>query len=135
MSDAARGIAYPLYERVERERVLRGWSSTKLHQETGVSRSTIAKWRTQQRPPQPATVFAVADRLGISRTEALSLAGLLTDSRQAGPDVPDTPARQAILTRPGLTEKDRQIALAVYDALAAAKSAEQDSGTARPRPA
>jgi transcriptional regulator with XRE-family HTH domain len=130
MSDAARGIAYPLYERVERERVLRGWSSTKLHQETGVSRSTIAKWRTQQRPPQPATVFVVADRLGIDRTEALSLAGILTDISQAGPDVPDTPARQAILTRPGLTERDRKIALAVYDALSAAAEARQDQDSA-----
>jgi transcriptional regulator with XRE-family HTH domain len=78
MPDAVRGIAYPLYQRVERERALRGWSATRLRNETGVSRSTIAKWATQQQPPQPGTVNAVADALGIDRAEALRLAGILT---------------------------------------------------------
>jgi transcriptional regulator with XRE-family HTH domain len=80
MPDAVRGIAYPLYQRVERERALRGWSATRLRNETGVSRSTVAKWATQQQPPQPGTVNAVADALGIDRAEALRLAGILTDA-------------------------------------------------------
>jgi transcriptional regulator with XRE-family HTH domain len=85
MPDTVRGIAYPLFLRVERERSLRGWSATRLHNETGVSRSTIAKWATQQQPPQPGTVNAVADALGIERAEALRLAGILTDAPSANP--------------------------------------------------
>ena len=46
------------------------------------------------------------------------------------PQPADTPARRAILTRPGLSDRDRHIALAVYDALAAA-AAEQDGHTVR----
>jgi transcriptional regulator with XRE-family HTH domain len=84
MSDAVRGIAYPLFVRVERERALRGWSATRLHKETGVSRSTIGKWATQPQPPLASTVNAVADALGIERAEALRLAGILTDPPAAG---------------------------------------------------
>ena len=80
MTDDLCGIARPLYDRVERERALKGWSSTRLHAETGVSRSTIGKWRTQKHPPLPGTVNAVADALGIPREEALRLAGILTDT-------------------------------------------------------
>lgn len=89
MPDAARGIAYPLYRRVERERALLGWSSTRLHKETGVSRSTIGKWATQQQPPQPGTVNAVADALGIERAEALRLAGILTEVPAAAAESDD----------------------------------------------
>ena len=92
MSDTARGIAYRFYERVELERAIRGWSSSRLHAETGVSRSTIAKWRTQPNPPLPGTVNAVADKLGIGREEALRLAGVLSDARErlaAPPELPD----------------------------------------------
>jgi transcriptional regulator with XRE-family HTH domain len=73
-----RGVAFPLYERVERERVLRGWSSTQMEDKTGVARQTVGKWRTNPMTPQPGTVNAVADALGIDREEALRLAGILT---------------------------------------------------------
>ena len=82
MSGNQRGIAYPLWERVERERALKGWSSTRLHSETGISRSTVAKLATQPRPPLPSTVNALADALGIGRETALRLAGVLTDARE-----------------------------------------------------
>lgn len=96
MADDVRGIAYPLYARVERERVLRGWSATQLHKQTGVSRSTIANWAFQSQPPQASTVNAVADVLGIERVEALRLAGILTDP--AEDDLPDLS---------GLTEQEQ----------------------------
>lgn len=83
MAGSEQGIAYPLYERVERERVLRGWSKTRFHRETGIARSTIDKWATQPKTPQPGTVNVVADSLGIGREEALRLAGILTDGAPA----------------------------------------------------
>lgn len=111
MSDALRGIAYALYERVERERALRGWSATRLHTETGVSRSTIGKWATQTRPPLPATVNAVADALGIERAEALRLAGILTDLPAAGPDLTpqsgDPDSIRGLLADERLSPEDR----------------------------
>ena len=79
MAGSGVGVAVRLYERVERERALKGWSWTRLQRETGVARSTFAKWQTQPQPPQPATVNAVADALGIGRAEALELAGILIE--------------------------------------------------------
>lgn len=79
MADQARGIALPLFERVSAERAAQGWSWTRLVDRAGVARSTIYKWATNETPPQPATVNAVADVLNIPRAEALRLAGILTD--------------------------------------------------------
>jgi transcriptional regulator with XRE-family HTH domain len=78
MTSGQRGVAYPLWERVEEERVLRGWSATQLAHKAEVARSTIHRWQTQPVPPQPGSVNAVADVLGIDRMEALQLAGILT---------------------------------------------------------
>jgi len=89
MSDAKRGIALPLHRRVKQEIALLGWTNTELHARSGVSRSTVEKWATQQQPPQPRTVNAVADALGIPRAEALRLAGILTDAPLAGTALPD----------------------------------------------
>jgi transcriptional regulator with XRE-family HTH domain len=80
MPDAARGIAYLLYQRVNRELALRGWTHVELQRKSGVARSTISNWATGQQPPTPARVNAVADALGIDRAEALRLAGILTDA-------------------------------------------------------
>ena len=66
MADAQRGIAYPLYQRVNRELALRGWTHVELQRKSGVARSTISKWATGQQPPMPARVNAVADALGIA---------------------------------------------------------------------
>lgn len=61
----------------------RGLTKSQLHQRSGVARSTIDTWKTQPRPPQPATVIAVADVLEIDRGEALRLAGVLADTKAA----------------------------------------------------
>lgn len=74
------GPAYPLYQRVLREKSLRGWTWTRLQQETGIGRSTFNSWRTQPQPPQPRTVNEIADLLNIPRETALRLAGILTGS-------------------------------------------------------
>jgi transcriptional regulator with XRE-family HTH domain len=89
MSGNVRGIAYPLWERVETARALKGWSSVRLHRETGVSRSTVAKLATQPKPPLPSTVCALADALGIPREEALKLSGFLGDARLPPPVADD----------------------------------------------
>lgn len=69
--------ARPLWDRIQFESATRGWSSVRLERETGVSRTTINKWKTQPRPPQAATVNTVAGVLGIDPVEALRLAGIL----------------------------------------------------------
>jgi transcriptional regulator with XRE-family HTH domain len=80
MPDVTPGVAFQLYQRVERERALKGISTVALSQESGVSRSAVSKWATQSHTPQPEKVNAVADVLGIPRIEALRLAGILLDS-------------------------------------------------------
>lgn len=82
MADQARGIAYRLFERVNIERAEQGWTWTRLQERSGVARSTIYSWAKIITPPQPGTVNAVADVLGIPRAEALTLAGILTDGAQ-----------------------------------------------------
>lgn len=77
MSSGPRGIARELYDLVQETRALKGWTAVRLHKESGVSRSTIDKWRTQQRPPLAGKVIAVADALGIERRRALELGHVL----------------------------------------------------------
>jgi hypothetical protein len=56
-----------------------GRSKNWLHNKTGVARSTVDAWAIQPRPPQARTVLAVAEALGMDRTDALRLAGVLAD--------------------------------------------------------
>lgn len=72
-----RGPAAPLYDAVMQALASKGWTKTRLWRESGVARSTIEAWETAPRPPQAATVHAVADALGIKRSEALRLAGII----------------------------------------------------------
>lgn len=74
-----RAPAAPLYELVTATLKITGITKAQLKQRSGVARSTIDLWRTQPRPPQPSTVLAVADALGIDRNEALRLAGVLDE--------------------------------------------------------
>jgi hypothetical protein len=53
-----------------------GKSKLWLHQRSGVARDTINALAKQPRPPQAATVAAIADVLGMDRQEAARLAGL-----------------------------------------------------------
>ncbi|MEQ4716493.1 helix-turn-helix transcriptional regulator [Nonomuraea sp. B19D2] len=69
------GPARPFHERVNQERIKRGWTQLKLAEQSGVDRATIHRMRAAK--PQPDTVFALAATLGIDRDEALRLAGLV----------------------------------------------------------
>lgn len=76
-----RAPAAPFHAAVMEALKTRGLTKSQLHQRSGVARSTIDTWATQPRPPQPATVLAVADVLDIDRGEALRLAGVLADTK------------------------------------------------------
>lgn len=69
--------ARPLWDRIQYICARRGWNTVRLERETGVSRTTINKWKTQPRPPQAATVNTVARVLDIDPVDALKLAGIL----------------------------------------------------------
>lgn len=77
--------ARPLWDRIQAICAERGWSTVRLERETGVSRQTIAKWKTQPRAPQAATVNTVARVLGIEQEEALRLAGILSAEDETQP--------------------------------------------------
>lgn len=79
------GPAFPLYQRVLREKSMRGWTWTQLQAETGLARSTFNSWKTQPQPPQPRTINEIADKLGIDRADAMRLAGVLADADELTP--------------------------------------------------
>jgi transcriptional regulator with XRE-family HTH domain len=76
-----RAPAAPFHAAVVEALKTRGMTKAQLHQRSGVARSTLDTWKTQPRPPQAATVLAVADALDIDRGEALRLAGVLADTK------------------------------------------------------
>ncbi len=78
----------PLYDHVVELLNRQGKTKTWLAQRAGVSRVTIENWTKQPKPPQSATVLAVADALGIDHDKALRLAGLLPNEPHPllGPD-------------------------------------------------
>ncbi|TDE39946.1 XRE family transcriptional regulator [Nonomuraea mesophila] len=73
-----------LWERVERERNARGWTTLELEKRSGVDRSTVSRWRTARRAPRPETVNAIADAFGLPRHELLGDAGLLSSPMKRG---------------------------------------------------
>jgi transcriptional regulator with XRE-family HTH domain len=75
--------ARPLWDRIQTACAERGWNAVRLERETGVTRQTIAKWKTAPRAPQAATVNTVARVLGIDLTEALRLAGVIPQEESA----------------------------------------------------
>jgi transcriptional regulator with XRE-family HTH domain len=67
------------YDAVVSALASRGLNKLKLHELTGVARSTIDGWRTQTRPPYAEKILIVAEALGIDKEEALRLAGVVAD--------------------------------------------------------
>ena len=86
--------ARPFWDRIQTVCATRGWSTVRLERESGVSRTTINKWKTQPRKPLAATVNAVADALDIDRVEALELAGIL-NAEETGARVEELEAQLA----------------------------------------
>lgn len=105
MSDQPRGVAYPLFERVNAERAEKGWTWTRLRERSGVARSTISNWQTNQATPRPDTVNAVADALGIPRLAALKLGGVVTEL--IPDDAPLCTFEESILGEPSISEDSK----------------------------
>lgn len=76
MSDSGLPPARRLWERIERERNERRWTTLDLEQRSGIPRSTVNRWKTAKRSPLADTVIPIADAFGIPRRELLQLAGL-----------------------------------------------------------
>lgn len=75
--DADRSPARRFWERIDREKVLLGWTDTDLEKHSGVNRSTYGRLKNLKGDPLPGTVRKLADAVGLERTEAFLLAGLL----------------------------------------------------------
>jgi transcriptional regulator with XRE-family HTH domain len=116
------GVAYPLWQRLEAERVSKGWTKMKLAEESGLPRTTYNDLQKTSRPPLPRIVHAFADALGIDRVEAEQLAGLRPKSiAQVGG------VREAIQADETLTPRGKRVLHDLYEELTA------NDRAARPR--
>jgi transcriptional regulator with XRE-family HTH domain len=76
MTEQTEAPARPLYDRLRRIQLEKGWTNKQLADRAGISRGTIDNWKTQPRSPLPSTVKDVAARLKIPYSLALELAGI-----------------------------------------------------------
>ncbi len=103
-------MAYGFWLRLEQARYEQRLSKADLHERTGIARTTIDNLQTSTRPPQPRIVHALADALGIDRTEAARLAGLLPTQHDPAVDV-----RAAIAASTAYTPQQKEALLATVD--------------------
>ncbi len=109
--DARReGVAHSLWLRIEELRLARGMTKDDLHKASGVAKTTIDDLRSRTRAPHVRTVHALADAVGLDRTEATRLAGLLP----ARPD-PGISVRDAIAASADYTPEQKRALLAIVD--------------------
>lgn len=122
------GVALQFWLRIERERVARGWSSSRLSTETArwtptgrpIPRSTIDNLRVSTRAPQPYIVQALSNALGIDyEEEGAVLAGLLP----AGGDAAQSDVPPAIKKLELLSDAQQKLVESVIDELLAASQA------------
>jgi hypothetical protein len=125
MAGRGKGVAYPLWLRVEQERIRLGLTKMELWQRMkaaapddapAVSRGTIDNLRDSTRAPQPRIVHALADALGIDRDEAAQLAGLVPSALSG-----NTSVRESIVASSVYTDAEKQVLLGLLDVLDAAK--------------
>lgn len=76
--------AQEFYEAINNRQLQLGWSTTELERISGIDRSTIRRLKNGKRPPLPGTVRKLADAVGMDRTEALQVAGLLEAEAPSG---------------------------------------------------
>lgn len=115
MSSREQGVAYRFWLRLEQARYDQQMSKHQLHEKTGVARSTIDNLKTSARPPAARIVHALADAVGLDRTDAARLAGLLPARLDPGVSV-----RDAIAASADYTPDQKQALLGMVDALDAA---------------
>lgn len=112
----AEGIALEFWLRVERERVAKDWSASRLSTETArytptgkpIPRSTIDNLKTSTRAPQPYIVRALTSALGIDYEEGAILAGTLRPKSGAG-------GFEQALAETNLSDEQRQIIQRLHD--------------------
>lgn len=68
---------------MEQLRIAQGIGKVELAKRAGVARATVNRLQTQKRPPLIETVVALADVVGLDRTEAAALAGLAPGPKSA----------------------------------------------------
>ena len=111
MDTPRHGVAHPFWLRLEQLRYERGLTKADLHERSGVARTTIDNLKTSTRPPQPRIVHALAEVVGMDRTEAARLAGLLPAH------TPDVSVRDAIAASAAYTQQQKEALIAFVDVL------------------
>jgi transcriptional regulator with XRE-family HTH domain len=114
--------AYALWLRLQEEMVRRGWNQDELSKRIGLSRQTLAAFRTNGRPPQARLIKQIADGLGIDEVEVARLAGVLPPAPSHDVDV-----REAIRRSAAFTERQRTMLLDLVDELERANNRTGDS--------
>jgi transcriptional regulator with XRE-family HTH domain len=109
-----RGVAWRLWEMVDRLLTKRELSQKWLVETSGISAMTINRLRTQKKLPRPRTVHALADALGIDQEEAEIAAGLLPPRREDR-----VPTRVAIMHDDDLTEDQKAVMIEIADTFTA----------------
>lgn len=87
MSDSGLPPARRLWERIERERQERGWTTLELEKRSGVLRQTVNRWKTAKKSPLAESVNSLADAFGIPRAELLALVGSASVKRASHEEV------------------------------------------------
>jgi DNA-binding Xre family transcriptional regulator len=113
-----RGVAYPLWEHIDRLLYERKLTQKWLVDRSGVSAMTINRLRTQAKPPKTDTIHALADALDLDHDEAAVLAGRLAPKGD-----PQVSVRDAVLRSDAYSAEQKQTLLGVIDALDAANQA------------
>lgn len=109
---AGEGVAYELWAWLERVRVTRNWSKTKLAEVTDLDRTTLNRLKDSVHPPQAKTINAIVERLGLDRERVMIAAGIL----QAPPFTDET-VRDAIAGSKVYSASQRRVLLEIVDAL------------------
>lgn len=111
------GVAFPLWRRLEDERVGRNISKVELAALTGLPRSTYNDLQKTSRP-KPHVVHLYADALGVPREEAERLAGL-----RSLPGGEQVSVRRAIEQSATFTPRQKAALLGLIDDMEAANRA------------
>lgn len=127
VTSGGRGVAYGLWERIDRILYERRMTQKELVERSGVSAMTINRLKTQTRTPNAKTVHALADALGIDRDEAGVLAGRLRPTGAPGISV-----RDAIELSDTFSQAQKRALLETVDAMEAANRAGQRPASTEP---
>jgi transcriptional regulator with XRE-family HTH domain len=118
LKDPRRGPAYAFWDRIQDELAAQGMSQAELVRRTGIAATVITSLKTsppRDRAARERNVTALADALGIDRTEARRLAGLVPSG--------DKPVdlRDAIRAQTDYNDDEKKALIGLLDVLDASK--------------